>query len=77
MAREFSWEGRSVEVNLMLVVRNYISKVDELSPTDWHKDEWDHTLVVSMEDNTTENNPAGATTHTGGGLQTGRKKKNR
>ena len=73
MAREFSWEGRSVKVNLMVVVRTYISEVDELSPTYWHKDMWDYTLVVSMKDNTTENNPVGATTHTGGGLQTGKK----
>ena len=77
MAREFSWAGRSVEVNLMLVVRTYISEVDKLSPTDWHEDSWDYTLVALMEDNTTENNPAGATTHTGGGLQTGKKIKNR
>ena len=76
MAREFSWEGRSIEVNLMIVVRNYISEVDRLRPTNWHKDGWDYTLVVSMEDNTAENNPAGATTHTGGGLQTGKKIKN-
>ena len=77
MAREFSWAGRSVEVSLMLVVRTYISEVSEFEPTGWHKDFRDYTLVVLMEDNTKENNPVGATTHTGGRLQTGKQIKNR